>query len=442
MPERSVLIVGGGGREAALVDKYSQSPHVDSIYAVPGNDMMQDLTEKPVQTFSNLRTTDTAEIVQICQSNNVTLVDIAQDNAVEAGLGDKLLQEGIVYIGPTREAGRVEWDKGWAREFMRENSIPHPTFAVCTTPEEGYEYLDQQIDQPWVIKTNGLAEGKGVLIVENTTQAKAAINEIQRFGGTYLIETFLRGEEASIFVIYDGDEYKIIGSAQDHKRVNNYDEGPNTGGMGAYSSPMIITPDILRNIQANILDRTIKGMKKRDIPYKGILYLGGMISSNHEANVIEFNARWGDPEAQVIIPGILNDLFELSMAVAEGNLANTQIRTDGKVRVAIAGTSRGYPGDYSSVKGKEIFGLDDARSIDGVTIYGAGVKKVEDRNYVNGGRLFYVVGEGNTIIDARQKAYEAMSIISIDGNNLHFRTDIGWRDVQRIRRSGTIFTSS
>ncbi len=436
--ENSVLVIGGGGRETALVHKYSQSPEVHAVYAAPGNDSMQDTTEKPLRTFPNIKTTDISDIITICREERITLVDIAQDNAVEAGLADRLSEEGIAYIGPKREAGRLEWDKGYAREFMRDNGIPHPAFKVCQTPEEGYQYVAQH-PGPLVVKANGLAEGKGVLLTNSSEETIKAIDEMKQFkgaGNIFLLEQMLIGEEFSTFAISDGNTYQIIGSAQDHKRVNDGDQGKNTGGMGCSTPPVLLTEEIMQTVRTDILDKTFKGMKKANTPYTGILYLGGMhVDKRGKPNVIEYNARWGDPEAQVIVTGIINDLFKVSLAVATRNLNSIQIQTDGKARVAVAGTSRGYPDDYSEVKGKIISGLENARNVEGVMIYGAGIKKVNGRNYANGGRLFYVVGEGNTVIDARKKAYEAMDKIRIDGGTklLHFRRDIGWRDVNRLQ---------
>lgn len=270
------------------------------------------------------------------------------------------------------------------------------------------------------------------------------VQEMERFkdaGGVFLIEKWLQdedgsGEEFSTYVFSDGQNYKVIGSAQDHKRVNNFDEGENTGGMGCSTPPLVMTPDLLRDVEMGILDKTISGLQAEGRLYKGVLYLGGMAireRGRQSPYVIEFNARWGDPEAQVILPGLINDLFEISMAIVQGDVRGLRLKTDNKARVAVTGASKGYPGDYEEARGKRIYGLDKARKIDGVSVYGAGVKEEDGKHYANGGRLFYIVGEGETVIDARRKAYEAMSAVHIDGNNLHYRTDIGWRDVQRLR---------
>ncbi|OGC82135.1 MAG: phosphoribosylamine--glycine ligase [Candidatus Abawacabacteria bacterium RBG_16_42_10] len=450
----TVLVVDGGGRGAVLVDKYAQSEHVDRVLAVPGNDLMKINTDKSVITYPKVKTTSVREILEICVQEKVNLVDVAQDNAVEAGLLDALVEKGIPTVGPTKKAGQIEWDKAWAREFGERHDIPQPCFKVCSSPQEGFDYIESQPNQPWFIKASGLAEGKGALPAKNNEEAKQQIKEMARFkkaGEVFLIEQWLRGdddsagEEFSSYIFSDGKNYKIVGHAQDHKRVNNFDVGENTGGMGCSTPPLVLEEELLTKVERTILDRVINGLHQEGRPYKGVLYLGGMAvkeKSEQVPYVVEFNARWGDPEAEVILPGLENDLFEVGMAIAEGDLSSIQLKTDSRARVVIAGASKGYPGNYQNVKGKQIFGLNEARKYPGVKIYSAGINEQGGRHFANGGRLFYIVGEGNNAIEARQKAYEAMSMVSIDGNNLHYRTDIGWRDVQRLRLQQALSLSS
>lgn len=443
-----VLVVDGGGRGAALVDKYGQSDHVGKILAVPGNDLMKIHASKSVQIYPQLKTTSIKEILKICKKEKVDLVDVAQDNAIEAGLVDLLIKNNIPTVGPTKSAGQIEWDKAWAREFGERQNIPQPKFKIYRSEKEGIDYLRNQPDKAWFVKASYLAEGKGALPAKNNAEAIERVKEIKRFkdaGRVFLIEEWLKGddgfaEEFSTFIFSDGRNYKIVGSAQDHKRANNFDEGENTGGMGCSTPPLILNSELMKEIKTRILDKVILGLNAEKRPYKGVLYLGGMAVKGKgklTPYVIEFNARWGDPEAQVILPGLLNDLFEVSMAIVKGNIKNLQLQTDGKARVVVAGASKGYPGDYSMVKGKQIYGLSEAKKVEGVKIYGAGIKEEGGKYHANGGRLFYIVGEGENVIEARRKAYEAMSLVSIEGNNLHFRTDIGWRDVERIKK-GTV----
>ena len=386
----TVLVVDGGGRGAVLVDKYAQSEHVKRVLAVPGNDLMKINTDKEVQIYPRLKTTSVPEILQICKKEKVSLVDVAQDNAVEAGLVDALTQKGIATVGPTRMAGEIEWNKAWAREFGERHTLPQPFFKICLSQQEGIDFLNSQHDQQWFVKAAFLAEGKGALPARNNQEAIERVKEMERFKGAgevFLIERWLKGEdgsdgeEFSTFVFSDGKRYKVVGSAQDHKRLYEHDhendpgeidEGPNTGGMGCSSPPLVLTREIMQDITTRIFDKTIVGLQEEGRPYKGVLYLGGMLVKEKDKQnpyVIEFNARWGDPEAQVIVPSLVDDLFELSMAIARGNIKDIDIQTDGKSRVVVAGASRGYPGDYSNVRGKQIYGLAEARKISGIRFY-------------------------------------------------------------------------
>ncbi|MBI4035862.1 phosphoribosylamine--glycine ligase [Candidatus Daviesbacteria bacterium] len=430
--KKTILITDAGGRGAALVDKYAQSDKVGRILVVPGNDLMQINTVKPVLTFPHLKTTSTIEILDICKKEKVDLVDVSQDNAVAVGLVDEVGKKGITVFGPTRKAGQIEWDKAWARDFMAKYKIPSPKSYKFTLEEAGIDFAKKNPSSKWFVKAAGLAEGKGAIPASNLDEAIAAIKEMKKFGKsgeTYLLEEWLVGEEFSAFALCDGKDFKIVGFAQDHKRVNDGDKGPNTGGMGCVSNPKIVNKDIEKQVD-EIFKKTIAGVKKEGRPYKGVLYLGGIVVDK-KVYIIEFNARWGDPEAEVILPSIQNDLYEVGLAIISGKLNKLDLRVDKKVRVVIAASSKGYPVDYSAVKGKKVLGIEEALKL-GVKIYGAGIKKADGDYVVAGGRVLYVVGEGKNIIEAREKAYQAMELISIEGNNLHFRKDIGWRDLKRM----------
>ena len=426
----TILITDGGGRGAALVDKYAQSKHVGKILVVPGNDLMQLNTIKPVKTYSHLKTTNIPEILEIVKKERVDLVDVAQDNAVAVGLVDELQKIEIKVVGPTKKAGQIEWDKAWARDFMVKYKIPSPKFYIFKSIKEGIEFVKKNSNPMWFVKASGLAEGKGVLPAVSKTEAIFAINQMQKFGSsgkTFLLEEWLVGEEFSAFAICDGKDFQIVGFAQDHKRVNDGDQGSNTGGMGSVSNPLVMSSEF-RVQSSEIIKKAINGLAKEGRPYKGVLYLGGMVVGD-KVYVIEFNARWGDPEAQVILPGIKNDLYEIDQAIIAGTIGKLKIQTDGKVRIGVVGASKGYPDDYSQVRGKGISGLDKIKE---VKIYGAGVKAVKGKYIANGGRLFCLVAEGKNILEARKKAYKEMSLLKIEGNNLHYRKDIGWRDLERL----------
>lgn len=430
--KKTILITDAGGRGAALVDKYGQSKYVGKILVVPGNDLMQINTKKQVVTFPHLKTISVAEILEICKKEKVDSVDVAQDNAVEVGLVDELNKLGVPAVGPTRGAGQIEWDKGWSRQFMDKYEIPRPQFYIFKSQKFAIDFVKKNPNERWFIKASGLAEGKGAIPTSNVDEAVSAIRQMSRFGksgGTFLLEEWLEGEEFSAFALCDGDNFKIVGYAQDHKRVFDGDQGPNTGGMGCVSNPLIINSNIKYQI-SNIFKKTLKGMKKEGRPYSGVLYLGGMVVSGM-VYVIEFNARWGDPEAEIILPSIKNDLYEVSMSIISGGLKDINIEIDKKIRVVVAATAKGYPEDYLKVKGKRIYGIDKAIK-KGVKIYGAGIKKDGKDWVVNGGRVLYLVGEGEDVLEAREKAYQAIAQINIEGNNLHYRRDIGWRDIERI----------
>ena len=431
----TIVVIDGGGRGSALVDKYSQSPLVKKIIAIPGNDLMTLNKKKPVEIFPELKTTDVSKIINICKQQKVDLVDVAQDNAVAVGLVDKLNKNNIPVFGPTQQAGQLEWDKSWSRNFMKKYKLPIPEFYVFNNPEDGNKFLDKSDDKAWVVKASGLAEGKGVIITQNNSETKKAINEMSRFGQSgqiYLLEECLVGEEFSAFAIVDGLDFQIVGFAQDHKRVNDHDQGPNTGGMGCVSNPLIVDEKIKTQIN-DIFQKTVSGMVTENRPYQGILYLGGMVVDK-KVFIIEFNCRWGDPEAQVIIPSIKNDLVDISFSVINHQLNNYQIEIDSQTRIVVTGASKGYPVDYSAVKGKKILGLKKLLSSPDIKVLGAGVKVSGDDLIANGGRLFYLITSGQNIIDARKKVYEQLNNVTIEGNNLHYRTDIGWRDVQRLNK--------
>ncbi len=439
-----IAVIDSGGRGSALVRGYARSPRVESVLAIPGNDLMKIGQHKSVETFPTVKTTDVGAIVQICRDRKISFVDVAQDNAVERGLVDALQKAGILALGPRRIAGIIEWSKVFARSFGERHSLLQPEWHAFASENGAISHAESAQGKPMFIKADGLCEGKGAIPARNTTEAIGAIKEMKNFkngaGRTFLVEDWMKnedgtdGEEFSAFAISDGRNVAILGYAQDHKRANNFDEGANTGGTGCVSKPMVLTDDIKAEVYG-IFERTITGLKSEKREYRGIIYLGGMLIREGgvlRPYVVEFNSRWGDPETQAILPGIKNDLFLMGAKAASGDLSRIKILHDGKIRVTVAGMSRGYPGDYSAARGKEIFGLERAMRLDGVEISGAGVKVVDGHYFANGGRLFYVTGEGRNAIEAREKAYSALAGISIEGNNLHYRTDIGWRDVERL----------
>lgn len=427
---KRVLIVDGGGRGSALAERYSLSSKIHQVYAIPGNDFMR--YEQKVKSFPNIKTTDVKEIINIVKSENVDFVDVAQDDAVAAGLTDALKKHGVVAFGPTKKAGQIEWDKAWSRNFMKKFNLPHPSYKICETEKDGINFVANQQDSKWFIKAAGLAAGKGAIFAKNNLEAEKAIVQMKDFGkagDTYLIEECLEGEEFSAFAAVNGNKYKIIGYAQDHKRALDGDNGPNTGGMGCSTPPKIISEIIEKQIN-DIFKKTTEALVSINRPYIGILYLGGIVDFNNNVKIIEFNARWGDPEAQVILPSIKNDYFEFISKILEGQFPKIEI--DKKYRIVVSATSKGYPNNYSKVTGKKIEGFEGL--LKNYKVYGAGIKKENGSWVASGGRLFYVVGEGPDVAQARKIAYNALSKISIGHGELHYRKDIGYRDLVRFKR--------
>lgn len=444
-----VLIVGSGAREDVLRREHEKSPEVDEIIAVPGNGMMELSKEKPVKRYKDVKATDISSIIEIAKKENVGLVDVGPEGPLTRSLIDELFKVGIPAFGPKLSATFIEADKAEARKFMGKYNIPQPQYEEFRDEETGLSYVrGLPLDAfPKYVKASGLCEGKGALRANNLQEAEEMVRRMKNFpnnaGNKYLIEECMTGEEVSIFGFSDRKKCKLIRKAvQDNKRVFNYDEGDQTGGMGGHA-PALVAIEKDMDVFEEIAFKIVEGMLREKTPYTGILYIGGMITANGP-KVVELNMRHGDPEAQVIVPGLrikwggirTASYTELVYACTQGELDVFDIETDGKVRVCVVGASKGYPGNYDAVKKKRIFGIEDAMKVPGVTIYGAGVEYNDGKLYVSGGRLFSVVAEGKDVIDARAKAYEAISMIHIDGNNLHYRTDIAWRDVERLRTRG------
>jgi phosphoribosylamine--glycine ligase len=431
----NVAIIGSGGREHALAAAYSKSKKVSKIFVFPGNDLIS-VGNKKILTFPKIPMTNFEKILQVCKKNKVSIIDVAQDDVLAAGFVDKFIQAGIQSFGPTQKASEIEWSKEWARSFMIKYKLPIPTYKTFSNQNNAINYINKMPEQTLYIKASGLCGGKGAIRAETRREAIDAINSMRSFGKageTFLIEECLVGEEFSLFAICEGLSYSITKIAQDHKTVFNKDKGDNTGGMGSVAPSGLLSKKQISEIEKSVIQPFLQGMIKEQRTYTGILYVGGMLTKKG-VKIIEFNARWGDPEAEVIIPSIQTDYLSIVEAVINKNLKKKKILYDKKVRVSIAGCSAGYPSYYTNVKGKEIFGLQDAAKLPGITIFGAGIQRKGKRLFANGGRIFHLVAEGKNITEARKRAYEAISMIFIEGNNLHYRTDIGWRDIGRLHQ--------
>ena len=437
----TILLIGSGAREHTISCAYEKSPNVKRIIIAPGNDFIGYKRQKEVVMDKNCSLKNPTSLLEIARKYQPDLVDVAQDDALANGTVDTLEKEGFVVFGPRKEAARIEWDKRWSREFMQRHEIPHPCFRYFENETDAEQYAKEQylIDSSKIvyIKAGGLCSGKGALKSTSLDEVVKNIGRMKDFpngaGRIFLVEEGLEGEEFSYYAISDGQTYKLFKSAQDNKTVFNFDEGDQTGGMGVVS-PSMVTEPIRKEIEQQQISRAIKGMALEQNPYRGILYLGGIVVNGKPMN-IEYNARWGDPECQVVLPSVETDYLEIVKACLEGRLGDLDIKQDNKTRICVVGASKGYPNDYSQVKGKRIFGIDEVMEMEGINIFGAGINVTDGKLYTNGGRLFSVVAEGRDILEARQRAYSAIAGISIEGNNLHYRTDIGWRDIERARKT-------
>lgn len=432
----TVLVIGKGAREHVISHVYERSSKVGRVVVAPGNSFIAYKREKEVIVDGDCSLLRPDSLLSVAKRHKPDLIDVAQDDALALGTVDLLQQNGFQVFGPKREVARVEWDKRWSREFMKRHKIPAPKFGYFDSESSAIDYVrflyGREPRKLVYVKASGLCGGKGALKAESLDGAITNIREMRKFGEAgrvFLVEDGLEGEEFSYYAVSDGRAYRVFKSAQDNKRLLVNDEGPQTGGMGAIS-PAMVTEPFVDEIEEQLISRAITGMMKEGVPYEGILYVGGIVADGRVVN-IEYNARWGDPECQVVLPSVETDYTDIVMASIEGRLDEVQIKKDNRFRVCVVGVAKGYPDDFSCSQGKEIYGIEQAMEFDDVTLFGAGIAVRDGRFYVDGGRLFSVVAEGETILEAKQRAYSAIEYISVDGNHLYYRTDIGSRDVRR-----------
>lgn len=420
-----VLVVGGGGREHALCWKIKQSILVKEIYCAPGNGGTALIAQNVP-----IKAEDVAGIVDFAKSTKIDLVVIGPEAPLNLGLVDMLNKEGIMAFGPTKHSAQLEGSKVFAKNLMKKYNIPTANFEVFDNPELAKKYL---IDRgaPVVVKADGLAAGKGVYVCKTVDEALKAVDDIMiknifgSAGAKVVIEECLEGEEASFLVFTDGKTVLPMDSSQDHKRVFDNDEGPNTGGMGAYSPAPVVTQEVFDKVMEKIIYPIILGMEKEGYPFKGVLYAGLMIKDG-EPYVLEFNTRFGDPEAQPLLMRIKNDIVPVLMGCIDGNLHNEYLLWEQKHAVCVVVASGGYPGEYK--KGYEISGLDQIDD-ENVYVFHAGTKFVDGKIYTDGGRVLGVTALGDTIKSAIDNAYRAVEKIKFEG--MHYRKDIGKRAINR-----------
>lgn len=406
-----VLVIGGGGREHAIVHALSKSSKVTEIYAAPGNAGISKLA-----MCVNIKDTDVENLVAFAKSERIDLVVVGPEASLAVGIVDALNAEGIKAFGPTKAAARIESSKNFAKDLMSKYNIPTARYEVFDNYEEAISFVKIS-PLPTVIKYDGLAAGKGVVIAENFEQAEEALKDMlldDKYGkGKVVIEEYLEGPEFSFMCFVDGENVYPLQLAQDHKRAYDGDKGPNTGGMGAYSPLPFITEADYNEALNEIMIPTAKAMVNEDTPFKGVLY-GGLMKTKKGVKVIEFNARFGDPETEVVLPRLTSDIYDAFMAIIEGN--KPVLTWDNKCTIGIVMASKGYPGDY-----KKGFVIENATSDN---IYHMGTKFDENGNYVtNGGRVLFVVASADTLEEANKKANALVNEIKCD--NLYHRTDIG-----------------
>lgn len=439
----TVMIVDKGARAHVLSEAYERSPNVKKIIVAPGNDFIGFNRKKEVIILpADVKNPQT--FLEIARKYQPDIIDVAQDDAIAAGTVDILEKNGFKTFGPSQQAAQIESNKKWSRDFMKANKIPHPSYESFSDESSAKDYIEKIYKQNpsafLFVKASGLCGGKGAIPIRNFQDGIQAIESMKKFGEAgkeFVIEEGMNGEEVSVYAICDGENYVVVKNiAQDHKRVFAFDQGENTGGMGTYSPVSLVTPELMKVIEEETIAPVINGMKKIGIYYCGILYVGLMIDGK-DVKVVEYNSRWGAPEAEVIIPSIKTPIDEIVFAVLGKRLKGISIEEDGKTRICIVGASKGYPGDYNAVKGKRIYGLEEVTKIPGISVFGAGIAVKDGKFYANGGRLFSIVAEGKDILEARQKALSAMSHVYVEGNNLHFRHDIGWREMKRFYEKNT-----
>ncbi len=416
-----ILMIGSGGREHALIKKLLESPKCDKLYCAPGNGGIS----RDAETVA-INVMDKESMVKFAQDNAVDLVFVAPDDPLADGMVDALEAAGIRAFGPNAKAAIIEASKVFSKNLMKKYGIPTAKYEVFDDPEKAIAYVRAENATPVVVKADGLALGKGVIIAQTIDEAVAAIKSIMEdkqfgdSGNNIVIEEFLTGPEVSVLAFTDGRCVKPMVSSKDHKRAYDNDEGLNTGGMGTVSPNPYYTDALADECMKTIFVPTIEAMKKEGRPFKGCLYFGLMMTPNGP-KVIEYNARFGDPEAQVVLPRLKTDLVDICEAVIDEKLADLDIEWYDGAAACVVMASGGYPVAYK--KGVEMFGLDDNGQVDGAIVYHAGTKYENGRFYTNGGRVLGVTAKAATLDEALAKAYAAVNKISFEG--AHFRTDIG-----------------
>ena len=423
-----ILVIGSGGREHSLVWKISQSPRVKKIYCAPGNGGIGEMAE-----LVPIGPEEIEKLADFATKEKIDLTVVGPELPLTLGIADLFSKRGLRIFGPNREAARLEGSKAFAKEILKENRIPTASFATFSEASSAKRYLGEQ-KPPYVVKADGLAAGKGVIICADRKEAEAAIEDILvrklfgQAGESLVIEEFLVGEEVSFMALTDGEHILSLASSQDHKRVFDSDRGPNTGGMGAYSPAPVVTPELHRRILDEILNPLLRGLKKKGVHYSGVIYAGLMIADDGP-KVLEFNARFGDPECQPIMMRLKSDLVSLLEATIEGKLDRMKAEWYRDPAVCVVLCAGGYPGAYE--KGQEIRGLEKLKHWQRGFVFHAGSAEKQGRFLTSGGRVLGVTALGTNIQEAVREVYRAIGEIEWDG--MHYRRDIAQRALKRMK---------
>ncbi len=416
-----ILIIGRGGREHALVWKIVQSNQVEKIYCAPGNPGTAELSENVA-----ISPMDFEKLVSFAKDNQIDLTIVGPEDPLVSGIVDYFNDHGLKIFGPDKNAAQLEGSKYFSKELMKKYHIPTATYQTFTSPDKAKEYIGSEVKFPLVLKASGLAAGKGVLICQSGEEALEGIGQIMEdkafgsAGDKMIIEEFLEGEEVSIFALSDGADYLLLSPAQDHKKVFEGDHGKNTGGMGAYAPAPIVTSSLIEKIEPEIIERTFEAMRSEGMPYKGLLYIG-LIITNQGPKVLEYNCRFGDPEAEVILPLLKSDLVPLMEASINGTMREQRVQLYDKFALDVVLASGGYPDKYE--KGKIIEGLESLDS--DILVFHAGTKSENDFLVTNGGRVLNIVAMADDFFSLTENLYKNVDRIRFEG--LHYRKDIGYR---------------
>ncbi len=426
----NILIIGGGGREHALAWKAAQSPLADRVYVAPGN---AGTALEPAIENVPISADDIDALADFALSREIGLTVVGPEAPLVAGITDTFQRAGLRCFGPTREAARLEGSKAFTKSFLQRHGIPTGDSAAFTEVEPALAYI-RSVGMPIVVKADGLAAGKGVIIANDRATAESTVEDMLA-GGSFgsagrrvLIEEFLTGEEASFIVLADGRHVLPMASSQDHKAALNGDTGPNTGGMGAYSPAPVVTPEIHERVMSEVILPTVSGLAAEGMPYTGFLYAGLMIAADGTPKVLEYNCRFGDPETQPILLRLRSDLVELCLAALDGRLDQVSAEWDERVALGVVMAAGGYPGRYR--KGDAIDGLPDSPT-PGLKVFHAGTRLHEGRVLTDGGRVLCVTALGATVGEAQRQAYQQVQ--QIHWKDAYFRDDIGYRAVARER---------